>query len=168
METMIRSAVFRLRKLGYLDNSLEGREIHSLTIHPLTKEEALAAYCKSGSETWIWDELEHNMPYFTPKEGKLDVIIMKFNKLIEGHDALTEMEDLDVRPLSYEELIQYGALYPMHQDQKNLAALVEWDYPHGRICSPVLYRGRCGQRRMSIVSWDGGLDKNIYFPVVSK
>lgn len=114
-----------LKDAGYLDTSFEGKEFHPLTIRPLTEEEALDEYKKSGDRAWIWDELEKNMPYVVPKAEILSVMIMNFYKSesIESDDALAEMEAHGVRPLTYEELIQYGIKYPKHQKQKALVGL---------------------------------------------
>lgn len=76
-----------------------------------------------GVTTWVWDEVEKKMPYTTPEAGVLDVMIMNFNKDIVLNDALVEMSILDVRPLTYEELIQYGIAHPSHQEKKVLAGL---------------------------------------------
>lgn len=113
----------RLRKKGYLDTSFEGKEVHELATRSLSKVEALAEYKKSGGEAWVWSELEKNMSYSTPKAESLDVMILNFRKSIGSDEAVAEMDALGLRPLTYEELIQYGTTYPSHQKQKGLVAL---------------------------------------------
>ena len=116
-------ALSRLRDAGYLDTSFEGKEVHELIMRALPKDEALAEYMASGGKTWVWDELEKNMPYTTPEAKTLDVMMVNFNKAIGSDEAIAEMDALGVRPLTYEELIQYGIAHPSHQEKKILVGL---------------------------------------------
>lgn len=157
----------RVHTSGYLDTSFEGRETHSLTIRPLTKEQALDEYRNSGGKTWVWDELEKNMPYMVPKAETLDVMIMNFGKNIGSDEAIAEMDKLDVRPLTYEELVQYGIAYPEHQKQKYLVGLGTKHTLVGIPHAPFLIVG-VGERDLSAIVW--GLDWVDWyrFPVVRK
>lgn len=113
-----------LKENGYLDTSFEGKEVHQLVVLPLTKEEALDGYRNSGGETSVWDELEEDMPYTTPEAKTLDVMIVDFfKKEIMRDKALAKMATLGIRPLTYEELIQYGIAHPNQQKQKALVGL---------------------------------------------
>lgn len=153
----------RLKDKGYLDISFEGKEVHELSVRPLSKEEALAEYKKSG---WVWDEIEKNMPYTTPEAGRLDVMTMNFNKNISSEDAVKEMDTLGVRPLTYEELIQYGIAHPSHQKQKRLVGLGSknslggWDAPFLDVAIVV--------RMLNAVRWDRGWADEFSFLVVCK
>lgn len=115
------SVLGHVRASGYLDTSFDGKEVHPLAIRSLTKKEALDEYRKSGGK--IWDELEKNMPYVVPEPRGLSVMILDFGKRIRYCKALAEMDVLGVRPLTYEELVQYGVVYPIHQRRKDLVGL---------------------------------------------
>lgn len=159
--------VLRLRASGYLDTSFEGKESHSLEIKPITKDEALFAYRQSGGKTWIWDELEQNMPYMTPKAEHLDVMIMNFGKNISSDDAIAEMDKLGVRPLTYEELIQYGIMHPEHQKSKWLIGLGTKHVLGGRPRAPCL-GFVVGERGLRANRWGNVWDDECRFPVVHK
>lgn len=159
--------IARLKDVGYLDTSFEGKETHTLAIRPLTKEQALYEYRNSGGMTAVWDELEENMPYTTPKAETLDVMMMNFNKEIGADEALTEMDKLGVRPLTYEEFIQYGIAHPSHQEQKYLLGLgTKHILPLGGLRIPLLYF-RGNKRRLSADGW-GHVWDDYRFPVVRK
>lgn len=159
--------IARLKDAAYLDTSFEGKETHSLTMRPLSKEEAFAEYRTSGGKTWVWDEMENNMPYSTPKAETLDVMIMNFNKGIKSDEALAEMDNLSVRPLTYEELIQYGIAHPSRQEQKWLIGLGTKHTLGGRPLAPVLgFDG--GVRDLDAVRWGGEWGDGYRFPVVRK
>jgi len=134
-----------VKESNYLDTSFEGKETHTLNLEALTKEEAFEGYRNSGGKTWIWDELEKNMPYTTPEAKTLDVMILNFNKDIRSDDALLEMDKLGVRPLTYEELIQYGIAHPSHQEQKILVGLGSKHTLDGDSLAPVLGLGDAGR-----------------------
>lgn len=157
----------RLKGAGYLDTSFEGKETHTLAMRPLSKEEAFAEYRTSGGKTWVWDEMENNMPYSTPKAETLDVMIMNFNKGIKSDEALAEMDNLGVRPLTYEELIQYGIAHSSHQEQKWLVGLGTKHTLGGDPRAPVLRFG--GDERSLVASHLGSEWGDGYrFPVVRK
>lgn len=113
----------RVRASGYLDTSFDGREVHPLVIRPLAKEQAFAEYRAGDGEPWVWNELEDNMPYVVPEVKWLNVMILDFGKDFPSNGVDFEMDNLDVRPLAYEELIQYGIVYPEHQKQNLLLGL---------------------------------------------
>lgn len=159
--------ITRLCTAGYLDTSFEGKEIHPLEIKPLTKDEALAAYHQSGGKTWIWDELEKNMPYTIPDAKHLDVMIVNFGKGISGDNAVAEMDNLGVRPLTYEELIQYGITNPEHQKQNYLVGLGSKHVLDGDPCAPGL-GWVVGGRLLSASHWGGDWGVGCRFPVVRK
>ncbi|MBI5798560.1 MAG: hypothetical protein HZB10_01345 [Candidatus Yonathbacteria bacterium] len=138
-----------------------------MTVHPLLKEEALEAYRKSGGDTWIWPELEKNMPYTTPKEDVLDVFLLGFGKSVSSDDALAEMDRLGVRPLTYEELIQYGIVDPESQKKNTLVALGSKHSLRGGPRAPTLDVG--GDKRcLGANFWDDGWYDRYRFPVVRK
>ncbi|OHA79010.1 MAG: hypothetical protein A2V96_01130 [Candidatus Yonathbacteria bacterium RBG_16_43_6] len=130
------SVLERVRASGYLDVSFDGEEVHPLAIRSLTKEQALDEYRKSGGRTWIWDELGENMPYSVPEPRGLNVMILSFGRDIGSDEAFVEMDKLDVRPLTYEELVQYGILYPKHQKKKILVGLGTIHILHALFGSP--------------------------------
>lgn len=134
----LEETIVLLEEKGYLDTSFEDKKVHSLTMRPLSKEEAIEEYKKSGSKTLVWDELEKNMPYITPKIEMLDVMVMKFNKLIGSDETIAQMDKLGVRPLTYEELIQYGIVHPAHQKQKTLIGLGSKHILAGNLYTPCL------------------------------
>ena len=105
----------RLREKGYLDASFEGKEVHNLEIRPLTEEQALSEYRNSGGEI-RYSVIQENFPYTMPKQENLDVMIMKFDQIIrDSDDVIVEMNNLGVRPLAYEELIQYVIANPSNE-----------------------------------------------------
>lgn len=148
--------------------SFDGREVHPLVIRSLTKEEAFTEYRNSGGGAiWILNELEENMPYAVLKAETLDVMILDFGSDIGSDEALVEMNKLGVRPLIYEELIQYGIAYPKYQKQKKLIALGTKHILGGRSCAPGL--GFCaGDRNLIIYGWSGNWGVGASFPVVRK
>lgn len=160
--------IARVRDAGYLDTSFEGKETHSLTVRPLSKEEALEEYRNSGGA--ISDALEEKIPYSIPKEATLDVIIMDFHKLIKGDEALVKMDELGVRPLTHEELIQYGIKYPSHQrtNRKNMALIsLERNLDSSASILASDYIGR----RLSSSPWEREWDgryQNYFFLSVRK
>jgi len=158
----------RIRDAGYLDTSFEGKEIHRTSIGDLSKEEALDRYKKSGGATWVWDELEKNMPYVVPNAENLDVMIINFNKYISSDDAIKEMDALGVRPLTYEELIQYGIAHPSHQEQKALIGLGSKHALVGNPHAPVLDVNGVGERSLDANHWGVDWVDRYRFPVARK
>lgn len=156
------SVLDRVRVAGYLDTSFDGREVHPLPIRSLTKEQALDAYKKSSDKAYIWDELEKNMPYTMPKAETLDVMILNFGKHIGSDEALAEMDKLSVRPLTCEELIQYGIAHPEHQ--KPLVGLGIKHTLGGFPRVPVLFSG--DKRSLRAFGWGSVWDVWCRFPVV--
>jgi len=155
-----------LRLSGYLDTSFEGRETHPLIMRPLTKEQAFDEYRKSGGKTWIWPELEKNIPYVMPKVGVLDVMLLGFGRSIESDEGVVLMDDLGVRPLIFEEHIQYGTQHPSHQKKNPLVALTKYTLvgnPH----APLLGFGGVG-RLLRANAWGGVWGDWCRFPVVRK
>ena len=107
------------------------------------------------------------MPYTVPKAETLNVMIMNFNKSIGSDEALAEMDKLGVRPLTYEELIQYGIAHPTHQEEKWLIGLGSKHTLVGRPHTPVL--GVNGvERDLGAHYWDGVWGDRYRFPVVRK
>lgn len=164
----ITETIDRLKEAGYLDTSFEGKESHHLEMRSLTKEQSLDEYRNSGGETYVWDDLEKNMPYTTPKTETLDVMILNFGKNIGSDEALAEMDKLGVRPLTYEELIQYGITHPDHQMQNYLIGL---GTKHGLDvagpCAPSLgFDGAV--RRLDAGHWGGVWGGRFRFLVVRK
>lgn len=158
-----------LREFGYLDTSFEGREVHPLAIRPLTKEQALDEYRNSGGETLIQGGPGGNMLYTIPQAETLDVMIMNFGKEIKSDEALAEMDRLSVRPLTYEELIQYGVAHPSHQKHHSLLGLGT-KYTLGDIPEAVPILGVFGGARLLSTTYWGYVwnDKWSCFPVVRK
>lgn len=120
-----------LREKGYLDTFSDGMEVHQLTIRPLTREEAIDEIRKKAETDAVgWNlginncVLDPEVPYITPKAENINVVII--NKKIDNgytskYYAVKEMNDAGLRPLTYEELIQYGLIYtePKHPNGKN-------------------------------------------------
>lgn len=161
----------RVRASGYLDTSFDGREVYPLTIRPLTKRQAFAEYRNSGGRTWVWSELEKNMPYIVPKAEKLDVMILKFGRSIGDDKALAEMDNLDVRPLIYEQLIQYGIARPEHQKQKFLIGIGTKHILRSMFVglhSPVLHTDDDGERNLDACPLNCPLGERYRFLVVPK
>ena len=158
----------RIRDAGYLDTSFEGKEVHRLVIEPLTKEEALDRYKNSGGKTWVWNELEKKMPYTIPTAETLDVMIINFNKDIGSDEAIAEMDKLGVRPLTYEELIQYGIAHPEHQKQKIFVGLGSKHTLDGNPRAPILGVNDDGERSLDAFHWGFGWVGRYRFPVVRK
>lgn len=115
--------IARLRDAGYLDTSFEGKDFHRLEIRALSKEEAMAEYKNSGGETRVDSKLEAFMPYAVPKTENLEVMMMNFKGGRGSESFIKEMNRCGVRPLTYEELIQYGIAHPSHQEQETLVGL---------------------------------------------
>lgn len=126
--------ISRLREKGYLDDSFEGKEVHPLIVRSFSKDEALDAYRKSGGETRIGNETEKNMPYTIPKNEVLNVMVTNFDI---NPETVIEMDKVGVRPLTYEEIIQYGIQNPSHQKQRTLIGLgtkcIIFGYQHAPI-----------------------------------
>lgn len=163
----------RLIKLAKENNCIarpdlffEGKVFHNLEIEPLTKSEALKKYKDSGGSTWIWDELEKNMPYTPPSRKSLNVNILSFSRDISSEDAIKEMDKLNVRPLTYEELIQFGITYPEFQKQNPLIALGSKQVLSGLLQVPKLDGGSA--RGLDANDWIDDWIGNFRFPVVSK
>lgn len=138
MSPELAEIIARLKEVDYLDTSLEGKEAHPLVVYQMDEDGALDSYRRSSNDAWVLGELELRGNYNTPQEENLDVIIMKFNKDIQINEAIDEMDKLGVRPLTYEELVQYGTEYPSQQEEHPLVALggrVGWG---GRLHVPTL------------------------------
>ncbi len=157
-----------LKENGYLDTSFEGKEVHELVMRALSKEEAIDEYKKSGGETFVWNEMEMNMPYTIPNAENLYVMIMSFNKEIRSDEALAEMDKLGVRPLTYEELIQYGIAHPSHQEQKYFVGLGSKHPLEGSMRAPTLNDDVGFGRRLKASPCDGVWRDNYRFLVVRK
>lgn len=161
------SAINRVRTSGYLDTSFDGREVHPLVIRPLTKEQALAEYRNSSENAIVWHELENNMPYMVPNEELLNVMILDFDSYTVFSDILAEMNNLSVRPLAYEHLIQYGVVYPKHQIQKTLIGLgTRHAFFLSGLCAPSLGVNSYGERFLHRAKMNEFLNKKCCFPVV--
>lgn len=160
----------RVRASGYLDTSFDGREVHPLVIRPLTKEEAFTEYCNSGGKTWILNELEENMPYAVLKAEALNVMILNFGREIGSDFALAVMDKLGVRPLIYEELIQYGILYPGHQSLKILVGIgtIHMHDLVGVTYTPILSGGNNSIRSLGLYYLSHTLGGRCRFLVVPK
>lgn len=115
--------IARCKAAGYLDTSFEGKETHPLTIRPLTEKQAFDEYYNSGGKTFISEELGVDMEYAVPEAEQHNVMILNFGKDIGRDEALAEIDKLGARPLTGEELIQYGIIHPSHQEQKLLVGL---------------------------------------------
>lgn len=159
-----------IKDKGYLDTSFEGKELHHLEMRPLTKEEALFKFDHSGGRTWINPDIE-DIPYVIPKVETLDVIIVYFG-YVEGAEAIAEMDKLGVRPLAFEELIQYGIAYPEHQKQYALTVFGPAEKDLRLSFADTYYREATRTREKGDVRW---LDTTYarqhgkyYFPVVRK
>ncbi len=146
----LNSTLARLRERRYIDTSFEDRETHPLIIRSLTKKKALDEYRESGGKTWVLDEIVKKMPYIILSPTELHVIIMKFDRHIKIYEALAEMSALGVRPLIYEELIQYGTTYPSHQKKNSLIALGSKYSMDGYQQTPLLER-HDGKRVLFVV-----------------
>lgn len=155
-----------LKEAGYLDTSFGGKETHSLTIRPLTKEQVLDEYKNSGG-TYDWYEFEKKMSYSTPKAEALDVMILNFNKDIADDEALAKMGKLGVRPLTNAELIQYGIAYPSHQKKKLLVGLGTKYIFHSNPHAPLLWFNGI-ERMLSAERWGRVRGAGSRFPVVRK
>jgi len=163
----LEETVALLNENGYLDASFEGKEVHKLVVKALSKEEAITEYKKSGGVPYISQDLESNMPYLTPNVENLDVMIMNFGKEIKSPEALTEMDRLGVRPLTYEELIQYGVTYPSHQQKNDLVGLGSKYTYSGGPRTPVLLM-LANDRELDGKVWGLLWDSSYRFPVVRK
>ncbi|MDO8604699.1 MAG: hypothetical protein Q7K40_04900 [bacterium] len=162
----LKSTLARLRDRGYLDTSFESKETHRLTIKSLSKEEAIERYRQSGGGTWVWDELEKNMPYTIPTTETLDVMMMGFGRSIKSGTALDEMDALGVRTLTKEEIIHYGTAFPSHQEKNFLGSLDKFvmdSNPHAAVLE--VYGGK---RDLDARLWVDVWDDWYRFPVVSK
>lgn len=161
-----------LREKGYLDTSFEGKEVHKLTVRALSKEEAFAEYKASGGDTLILDDFEEdNIFYKTPEVKKMDVMIMIFPDssyapTLRLMEALKIMNECKVRPVTYEELVQYGTAYPSHQVQSVLIALGERGTPIRTDAMP--YLGESDGVRVFSRIISNGWGREQRFPVVLK
>lgn len=155
-----------LRAPGYLDSSFEGKEVYRLVIRPLTKEQALDEFRKSGGTTWIRRELEGYVPYTIPKAETIDVMIMNFGRNIRSDEALTEMDKLGVRTLPPEWFIQYRTAGRGHQKKKWLISLTK--FLLDGISSALFSKFDGDGRVLGDFGWDSVWDDGCYFPVVRK
>ncbi|HAS84787.1 MAG TPA: hypothetical protein DCS23_01785 [Candidatus Yonathbacteria bacterium] len=163
----LQETVALLREKGVLDTSFEGKEVHELIMRPITKEQALSEYKNSSGKTYIASEVSEKMTYSTPKAEALNVMIMNFNKIIRSDEAVTEMNAFGVRPLTYEEIIQYGVAHPSHQKQKILVGLGGEHLVDGNVVLPELI-ARVGTRFLEAIRLDHVFGGGFRFPVVRK
>lgn len=138
-ELSLEETVALLKDKGYLDTSFEGKETHRLEIRPLSKEEAIREYEKSGGEILGWWGIESSGPYTVPQAENLDVMMVSFNRDISNEDALEEMLALGVRSLKREELLQYGIQNPVNK--KTLVAINK-EYGSFSVLEAFWARGR--------------------------
>lgn len=156
----------RVKASGYLDTSFDGKGVHTFRMEALSKEEALEKYKNSGGKTWIWDDLKNKMPYTTPEVIDKDVIILNFKKNISSEDAIQEMDKLGLRPMTYEELIQFASNNPEYQKQNILVALGSKHDFGGGLQVPVVNWG-VEDRDLSAGAWDDW-SNDYRFPSVRK
>ena len=160
-----------LREKGYLDTSFEGKEVHELAMRALSKEEALDEYDRTNNKPYINPDLEKYMPYKTTETENLVVMMMSLNKNTNCDEVLAEMDKLGVRPLTYEELIQYGIAHPSHQEQNEIIGLGSryslGDSLQGGVRVPVLFKNVAGNS-LRADRLDYGFTKESRFPVVRK
>lgn len=167
-ELSLEETIALLKDAGYLDTSFEGKETHPLAIRALSKEEALEEYKTSGGKAGVWDEFKINFPYTTPKAETLDVMMMNFGKEITRGEADTEMGKFGVRPLTYEEFVQFISVNPSFDEQNPLVALSDKHTGNGapRVAfarfSSETGRSLCAARHSD--NWNA----NYRFPVVRK
>lgn len=112
MSPELAETIALLKEAGYLDTSIEGKVVHSLDIRSISKNEAVREFKKHGGEFLGWWEMEGDAPYDVPQAEKLDVMMVNFNRDISNDDALEEMNELGLRSLTREELLQYGIQNP--------------------------------------------------------
>ena len=160
-ELSLEETVSLLKDKGYLDTSFEGKEVHPLAMRALSREEAFAEYEKSGGRAWIAKDDFKSKSYTIPNLNNIDVVILKFNDIepyvgLATDQVLERMGSLGVRPLTFEETIQYGIAYPAHQEQYGLVSLdlFRSDSDISRKFSVLSARG--GQRDLSasVSAWD--------------
>ena len=162
-ELSLEETVALLKDKGYLDTSFEGKEVHELAMRPLTEEQALNEYRNSGGEI-RYSVIKENFPYTMSKQENLDVMIMKFDRIIrDSDDIFVEMSNLGVRPLTYEELIQYVIANPSNEQ-----LLVALGSKHDHAAPRIWSMGRHGDKRaLDTVSWISRSEGDR-FPVVRK
>lgn len=170
-DIVLEQTIARLRALKYLDTSFEGKEVHRVIIEPLSKGEAFDRYCKlkHGRRPVVWGEVVRQMSYTIPEGKTLDVMIMKFNRDINNAEATAEMNALGVRPLSGEEIIQYGIVHPLHQKKKSfvgLGSIYAGDFDRTPCRSLVLFMD--WGRQLALHWGVNGSHKSYRFPVVCK
>lgn len=161
--------IARLKGAGYLDTSFEGKEFHRLEMRPLSKEEAIVEYKNSGGKTMVESRLEAFKPYAVPKTENLEVMMMNFKGGRGSESFIKEMNRLSVRPLTYEELIQYGIAHPSHQEQEVLVGLgsVHFGFS-GDESAPMLCVSGDVRRLAAGVNADDWSGFSSLFPVVRK
>lgn len=109
-----------------VDRSFEGKIIHKLALKPLSKEQAIEMYKKTGRD--FPSLLENEMPYIDTKAEELDVLIIKaLKKKRASHlnysDYIEIMQSEGFRPMRYEELIQFISSNPKCKEEVKLLAL---------------------------------------------
>ena len=116
--------------------------------------------------------MEKEIPYVIPRHylkpnvKVLDVMILWFRRRIGSDEGVALMDNLGVRPLIFEEHIQYGTQHPSHQEKKNLVALTKYIL-EGNPYAPVLAFGGDG-RGLGAAGWGGDWVDGCRFLVVRK
>lgn len=157
-----------LKNKDYLDTSFEGKETHPLVMRALTKKEALAEYKKAGGGAFVWSELEENMPYVIPSPENLDVMVINFGEDVGSEWVLAEMNRLNVRPITYEELIQYSIANPEHQKQQHHLVALGTKYFFNGALRALELGDTSGKRDLTPISLEGNLHEGCRFLVVRK
>lgn len=161
---------------GFLDTSFEDKETHSLSIRSLSKKEVFDEYRKSGGSLGkkidkgpaSYNTPQEEIPYTTPGQKDLNVMIVKFNENVVLDRAVKEIDTMGARSLTYEELIQYGTEHPSHQEKNPLFSIDVKKLFHAGPVIPVLSYDVMRGRNLSVVKVPNYFDRRFRLLVVRK
>lgn len=112
-----------IKESGFLVETFESKTIHKFKLLPFTKEQAFEFYKEKCNPVYIFPGLEKSMPYNIPALKHLDVLIISPKEKISSKDIIEKMDKLGLRPMTYEEMLQFTALNSGYQKKSSLVAL---------------------------------------------
>ena len=146
-------------------------DYHSIEMIAQTHQEALTRYENSGDKTWIWDNLKREMPYTPQSPKSLDVLALQFpDPFVRSSENIVKwMQDNKLRPLTYEEHLEYITTHPEHQKKSYLLSLGTKQMLDGDLRVPGA-DWLDSRRDLSAVRWSigwGASDRFLAAPISS-
>ena len=146
-------------------------ELKTRTRFPVTVDytKPLDAMITAGNYDYRNDNITtENFPVTGNGTVECEVILVHFDRSIKSEAAITEMEQLDLRPATLTELLAFGETYPEIQREFPIICLgSSWVDSDGYRNVPYLDRWRAGGR-LDLGWFGGGWRRDCRFAAVRK